>query len=243
MTDYAAHRFPGRIGVRRRRRFLIVSIAALAVLAAALGVSFAGPTGLTDVTVTSASNNFVFPVATSATAPSGLGALASTVYTTALKNTGTTGFSSTTGFFAASNVVTPSWAPVAGSAGSVTTAGDLAVLDARSATLGANFTALRVTVFITNLAALQASYSSFAFPLNVYQCTRPCDGTNVWSLATGYSATAPVFITSTDGYVSFSLPAATDRFYDIAMDVGGSFYTIATSGTLAPQFYFTAQAT
>lgn len=229
---------------RRRRRFLLVATATLAMLAVALGVSFAGPTGLTNVTVdTSASNNFVFPVAASASAPSGLGALSTGVYTTALKNTGTTGFNSSTGSFAASNVITPTWAPIAGAAGSVTTAGDLAVLDARTTTLGANFSALRVTVFITNLAALQASYSAYALPLNVYQCTRPCDATTDWLLASGYSASAPVFITNTDGFVSFSLPAATDRFYDIAMDVGGSFYTISTAGTLAPQFYFTAQAT
>ena len=42
----------------------MVSVAGLAVLAASLGVSFAGDTGTTSLTVSGGNSNFVFPVAT-----------------------------------------------------------------------------------------------------------------------------------------------------------------------------------
>ncbi|HLY93551.1 MAG TPA: hypothetical protein VKP14_01770, partial [Gaiellaceae bacterium] len=55
---------------RLRRRFLMVSVAALAVLASALGVSFLADSGTASLSVTGGSNNFVYPVANGNLVPS-----------------------------------------------------------------------------------------------------------------------------------------------------------------------------
>ncbi len=216
--------------VTRQRRFLFVGVTALAVLGAALGVSFAGDTGGTTVAVNSSSTNFVFPV--------GAG-LASPAPIAALKYTGTSGIVSPNFSGTAANVIVPKWAPVAGSAGGVTTAGDIVVFDATTATL-ADHTSLRVTVFVTNLDKLQQAYSSFAFPVNVYRCASTCTTTGAWTQASAVIASPPTYLTNTDGFVSFTLPGG--YYYDLAFDTGGSFYTVstATAANLNPSFYFTA---
>lgn len=221
----------------RRKRFLIVSAAGLAVLAAALGITFAGNTGTTTVSVGSSSTDFVFPVANGNPLPS-----ASSAAIAALKYTPATGINTTPNPDVFSAAVLPSWSPVAGAAGSVTTAGDLAVIDARTATLG-DHTALRVNMFVTNLDKLQPAYSSFAFPVNVYRCSTNTCAAADWQQASTVIASPPIFLTNTDGFLSFSLPAG--FFYDITFDTGGSFYTISTSipSNLNPQFFFNAQPT
>lgn len=213
---------------RRRHRFLLVSIAALAVLAVALGVSFTADTGTTSVSVTAGTTNpLVFPIsgASGSTVPSAV--------TVTKNNTQATGGTTT------ANAL-PSWSPAAGAAGSVTSAGDLAVVDGRPASAG-NATSLIVTVYITNLSSLQAAYSSYAFPIRVYSSATPT-ATGNWSVV---SATSGLYMTNTGGFLSVNLPTATNTYYLISMDTGGSLYTVstATAGNLNPSFYFTAQAT
>jgi hypothetical protein len=184
----------------------------------------------TSVTGTSASD-FVYPVAsTSSSLPSAVTALE---YSTGITTT-TTGTNIGT-------LQTPSWSPVQYSAGSVTTAGDLALIDAGAAPNGVN-----VTVYVTNLAALQEDYSSFALPIGVYSYVPPSGSgsTPSWTLDTavvgGTIATA-TYLTSTSGYLTFNLPSST-AYYDITIDSGGSYYcTSTTAGSLAPTFFITAQ--
>ena len=215
---------------RRRHRFLLVSVAALAVLAVALGVSFTADTGTTSVSVTAGTTSpLIFPIsgASGSTVPSAV--------TVTKNNTQTTTTPGTT----TANVL-PSWTPAAGAAGSVTAAGDLAVIDGRPASAG-NATNLIVTVYITNLSNLQAAYSSYALPVRVYESTTPT-ATGNWSVV---SATSGLYMTNTGGFLSVNLPTATNKYYLISMDTGGSFYTVSTAiaGNLNPSFYFTAQAT
>lgn len=215
---------------KRRKRFLAVGVAGLAVLAAALGISFAGDTGTASISVSSASNSFVYPVANSASLPAAVDSL---------KYTGPSAIDAPGSTITTATL--PSWVPSANTAGSVTTAGDLAVIDA---TLSGIANAVTVNVYITNLAALQLDYSSFALPFNVYRCQSSCTTTGAWTQASAVVASPPTYLTSTEGFVSFSLPKA--YYYVIAIDTGGSLYTISTTasgGSLSPSFYFTSQST
>ena len=227
-----------------RKRFLLISIAGLAVLGPALGVSYLGDSG---TVVTSISGT-----------PS-----SSLVYTSSLPcdifggnnvilANGTPGAYSSTSCTATpptpvlTKFTPPSWSPTANSAGSVTTAGDLALVD-MSAEPSA--TTAIVNVYITNLQGLASDYSSFALPINVYSCASGCTtaysstvgATNPWTPVTGASS----FVTNTNGSYSISLKGG--AYYDITIDSGGEYYCVSTStstpASLAPQFFVTAQLT
>lgn len=213
----------------RRRRFLLLTIPGLAVLAVAMGVSFLGNTGVTNASVSAASSNFIYPVAATNHLPSAVNALK---YTPAANISATT----------INPAVTPSWAPTAQSAGSVTTAGDLALIDATIASNG-----VTVSLYVTNLAGLQQDYSSLALPVNIYQS--PCtSGSCTWTQASSVIVSPPTYLTATSGFLTFNLPASVGgvpQYYDITIDPGGSFYCTSTStsgtATLSPSYYFTAQ--
>lgn len=219
----------------RQRRFLMVAVAGLAVVGVAMGVSFLDASGTTSTSVSAASNSFVFPVAASTSSPLPC-KIVNLKYTTSAGITaGSCSPTVTQGAFKTSGVVLPSWTPVGGSAGSVTTAGDLAVIDATTGTLGPDHGTLLVSMYITNLDKLQQDYSSFAFPVNVYSST---DGTG-WAAATSVLPTV-TYLTYSTAFLSFSMPAG--YYYDITFDTGGSFYTTSTTaGSLNPSFFFTAQ--
>ncbi len=69
----------------------------------------------------------------------------------------------------------------------------------------------------------------------------PTAGAIVTITATAPTVTSPTFLTNTEGFLSFSLQGG--KYYDIAFNAGGSFYTVSTTnGTLNPTFYFTARA-
>ena len=132
------------------------------------------------------------------------------------------------------SAVSPRWQPSAGSVGQVTRAGDLALIDTTTSP-----TPERVTIYLTNLAALAQDYSSFLLPVRVY--TSNCDAGCVWTP----SATLPVtYLTSTAGEVSFTLPPG--AYYDVTLEAGGNYVCTSTSvnatAALAPSFYFTLNA-
>lgn len=243
MTDTAPILTPEQLTLveqslrKRRRRFLLVSIPALAVLALALGVSFADDAGTSTLNVSSSSNNFVYPVI------SGTTSIPAAV--TALKYTPAAGISGPVpgpaGVFT-SSVVRPAWTPTSGSAGEVTTAGDIVLVDATAGTLG-TATALTLTIFITNLAGLQQAYSSFAFPIRIWKCAATCNAGGAWSEVVDdvVISPRPTYLANTDGFIQFRLPVG--FYYDVVFDLGGSFYTISTTNAtnLSPQFFFTAQ--
>ena len=222
----------------RRRRFLLLAVAGLAVVGVAMGVSFLDASGTTSTSVSAASDSFVFPVAASTSSKLPC-AVVNLKYTTSAGITPGTGTNcaTTQTAFNTSSVVLPSWTPVAGSAGSVTTAGDLAVIDATTGTLGPDHGSLLVNMYITNLDKLQQAYSSFAFPVNVYSSTT---GTGTWTADTTVLP-AVTYLTYSTGFLSFDMPAG--KYYDITFDTGGSFYTTSTStvADLNPSFFFTAQ--
>jgi hypothetical protein len=236
-TEISLH--TARLG-GRRRRFLVVSVAALAVLGAAMGVSFLGDTGTQSLTVAAAagSGNFVYmPTANGALGPNFTGA--PVAFKGGSTWTATAGPGSTPGFNA---VQTATWTAGLG-AGSVTTKGDMAVIDA---TVGTNGTLpdsnhkLLVTVFVSNLVQFGADYSSYALPINVWESTNGA----AWADATVRAVPNTTFITNLGGQVTFTL--APGYLYDIWMPTGGSWFNVSTAndGTthaLAPSFFLSAQ--
>ncbi|MDE3222257.1 MAG: hypothetical protein KGL79_02360 [Acidobacteriota bacterium] len=217
-----------------RGRVLAVGAAAMSIVLATLTPSFLGNTASTNASVTpSSASSAVYPVAASGSVPSALSTLEYT-----------TGISSST---LPSSPTLPSWTPAANSAGSVTTAGDVTVIDATGANNG-----VEANLYVTNMASLQNDYSSWVLPVDVYQCTPTTTYTtcsNTVSTPTGslepwtkYTAASGNFVTSTTGNLNFNFPKGS--YYDIVVPTGGSYYCISTSNTsdLAPSFYVTAQA-
>jgi hypothetical protein len=261
----------------RRKRFLITGTAALAVIGAAMGVSFLDSSGTAALNISSTNSTLVYPL-TGASAPLPLGTGASATVSGPLTTTAFSGKSTPSGgncgtvtenpdssstatcnATPTNNTVTaknPSWSPVAGSAGTVTTAGDLAIVDATSAT---NY--VTVNVYVSNLTQLAVNYGSFAFPVNVYSTTCPGSGScNAWQEALTVSPYY-TYLTDTSGVLTFNL--AKGKYYDIVMEgtnhtaslsgspsggnipsgVGGAFFTNqtdTTNGSLSPSFYFSA---
>lgn len=265
----------------RKKRFLMVATAALAVVGVSMGVSFLDSSGTASISISQSTSTLVYPLSyagsgttslptgsgtngpLTTTAFSGKTTLTGTNCVTGSQGTGgaTSGYTSCSGVANAINdsaIANPSWSPVAGSAGTVTTAGDLAVIDATSAT---NY--VTVNVYVTNLSALAVDYGSFAFPINVYSTTCTSSGSaspNCAAWSEVLASPSYTYLTDTSGVLTFNLAAA--KYYDIVMEgtnhtasapsgspttgpvsVGGSFYTNQTGGTggsLSPTFYFTA---
>ena len=238
----------------RRRRFLMVSVAVLAVLGMALGVSFMADSGATEVGVTSAASDFVFPIANGSDLPNGVDMLPYTGNDEALGAPGDGGASDTNTngtvanpLVSANTAVTtadlPSWTPIANSGGTVGSGGDLALIDATD--LG-NSPAITVSMYITNVEALQRMYSSYAFDVEVWQATEAtCEAAGTTSCDWDHSSltsSSQTFLTHTDAFLTFSMVEG--FYYAITMDDGGSLYCISTSasgGSLSPSFYFTGQ--
>jgi len=226
-----------------KRRLLLAGVTGLLLVVADFGISFLGNTGTVAVSVTAGSSNgnIVFPISAGAAAPSELSTLgysSTTVFTTEYGSTVSIGTTNT--FSTAKN---PGWTPVANSAGSVTTAGDIALIDASSYAIG-SAADVYLSVYITNLTNLQYDYSSFAFPFDIYKCSATgatCTSASAWTSV--YPSGSAPFITNTDGVVTIELPAG--YFYDVTFDTGGSFYCISVSTTspasLSPTFYLAAQ--
>lgn len=243
--------------VRTRRsykvRFALIGASAIGILLIVLFSSYLQNASPGNPTVLSGSPapgspapSIVFPIGSGTSVPyESLPGLAT------LKYSGPTG-------------VSPEWAPVANYAGQITHGGDIGVINATGASH-----AVKVEVTITNLANLTKSYSSFAFPLDIYEwcptnTTSPGVGTPCGTNAqTGTSSTGntagswvpyeteasygvipnhQVFLTNTAGSVSVTLPKGS--YYDLAMDPHqGSYYCISTAvvSDLSPSFYISAK--
>lgn len=200
-----------------QRRFLLIASAGLAVVLAVSGVGFLAASGTVSTTITAstASSTLVFPVSASAKMPTTISGLKYNTLTTHTLS---------------STPVLPGWTPAKGSAGSVTTAGDLAVINAKTATV-------QLSMFITNLAKLNYDYSSYALPVHIWK-SGVTGSTTTWT-----TTVSSQYITSTSGYISVKLTAG--YYYDVTITTGGSFFcqttTTASAGALSPSFYFAAQ--
>ena len=132
----------------------------------------------------------------------------------------------------------PGWSPTVGTVGSVTTGGDIALVD----TAGTS-TNTSVSNIITNPAMLLADYTSFALPVTVYSSSR-ADSACAWSPYAQESPSSTNYLTSTSGFLTFTL--APGKYYDVTIGTGGSYFCDSTAesnvASLAPTFYLSANA-
>ena len=225
---------------RARKRFLAVSMAGLLVAATSMGVSFTADSGVTQVTT--AATGGALPLVWSASYGNA-GNLPA-----AVTGTGAAGWKyGTTGTGAQSVPTAPVWPTVvAGQAGSVTTAGDIATIDATDTTA----TYLLVTIYITNMRALALTYNSYSLPFRIYNSTAVISGAISWSSSPTIDAngvnTANTYITNNSGYQTFKLATGAGKYYAVTLDSGGAFYpfqTGASGAATTPALYITAQRT
>lgn len=223
-----------------RRKFLLVSVAALAVLGASMGVSFTADTGVTQITA--ATTGGALPLVWSATygTAGGLPAAVTGAATAGWKY-GTSG----TGLQSVPTV--PGWpVVVAGQAGSVSSSGDIAVIDATDTSA----TYLLVTICVTNMRPLALTYNSYSLPIRIYGSTAFSSGAITWSATPVVDSNgidlATTYLTNTQGFETFKLPTGAGKYYAITLDAGGSYYpyqTGASGSATTPALYITAQRT
>ena len=230
---------PGGLA-RTRKRFLVVSVASLAVLGVSLGVSFTADTGVTQITA--ASTGGALPLIWTPAAYGTSGSLPAAVIGSA-----TAGWKYGTAPTAGTSApLGPVWPTVvAGQAGSVTTAGDLATVDATDIT--ANF--LLLTIYVTNMKPLSLTYNSYSLPIRVY-AGLISSGSITWGASPATDAnstnTGNTYLTNTQGFETFKLATGAGKYYAITLDSGGSFFpyqTGAAGSATTPAFYMTAQRT
>jgi hypothetical protein len=246
-TGHAALR--ARIARGRRKKFLILAIAALGLLATVLGVSFTADTGTATANIAGTTGNTSL-VYTSGL-PSGL---------TAGGKDWVYGLAATTGSPTGTSAITqvapepPSLAAATvGANGNVKYPGDVALIDATSTTTpqGGN---IIVSAYLTNAAAFAAVYPTFALPVELYCTTATGTTTIQLNWATGGTEATPTGVTSltnsaggetylTDAQpsLSWSVNVGTNSYCEVAMDAGGAYYASSSSTTTLPQIYVTAQ--
>ena len=222
-----------------RKKFLIVSVSALMILGASMGVSFTADTGVTQVTA--ALTGGALPLVWSAnySVSGGLPA-ADTGTATAGWKYGTAG----TGV-QPSIPTAPGWpVVVANQAGSISSSGDIAVIDATDISA----TYLIVTIFITNMKPLALTYNSYALPVRIYAASAFSLGAITWNASAHTDSNginiANTYLTNTQGYETFKLATGAGKYYAVTLDAGGSYYPYQTgvSGSATtPAFYITAQ--
>jgi hypothetical protein len=234
---------------RMRKRFLIVSVAALAVLGTSLGVSFTADTGVTQITATTPGSDLPLVWSADYAIGAGNGGLPLAIAGNAMAGW-------MHGATIASPVVNsrptaPGWGTVTTNvAGTIATSGDIAVVDATTST--ANF--LLVTVYITNMHELSQTYNSYALPIRVYAGTGSASSgaTINWGATpapitdSNLLNTANSYLTNNAGYETFKLATGSNKYYEITLDAGGSYFPYqATPNGVSntPALYITAQRT
>lgn len=154
--------------------------------------------------------------------------------------------------------VAPGWTPTVNATGSVTYAGDVAMVDAGKGSGG-----VLVTVALTNTAALSAGYSYLNLPLAVqawngtaWVSAKDASGAYIGYSSAGGADNGVQYLGLTTGYLTFDLPASgnsnsvyssttSPAYYEVIIPQGGSFYTISSSSSsdLAPSFDVSATPT
>jgi hypothetical protein len=195
-----------------RRRVIALGVAGVTIAGAQIGVSMLGDTGSVDAAVTpsNATGKHIYADAL----PSATGTWASGV-ANAIQPT--------------NQLKRVAWSATPASTGFVSTAGDVAVIDATTESLPTGAHGLTVSMFISNLAGFGQNYSSFALPVGVYQWKATSATAGTWTQYVGptgavnndfYTYTDTVsngvttrtyknslFISDTDGLLTLNLPA------------------------------------
>jgi hypothetical protein len=124
----------------------------------------------------------------------------------------------------------PSWGASPDVAVPVSRSGNVALVD----TTGRR-SPLRVTVYLSNLPALQRAYRSFLIPIGVWESARPAN-TGSWRRLPD----TPPFLTDADGKVELTLPPG--RYYDVAIERGGSLVAAPGAAGYSAELYVALSA-
>jgi hypothetical protein len=123
-----------------------------------------------------------------------------------------------------------SWSGAPGVAAAVTRPGNVALVD----TTGRR-SALTVTVYLSNLPAVQLAYRSVLIPVGVWESTKPA-GAGSWRPLPG----TRTFLSDAVGKVDFTLPPG--GYYDIAIERGGSLVAAPGAADYSADFYVALSA-
>jgi len=126
---------------------------------------------------------------------------------------------------------TPSWTPVVNTAGGIVP-GHLYYIDSKEYNSD-----LLVMLYVTNVGDLAQGYSYLNLGVNVYTVT--VTTTLTWAEEIAVTGTAPdlnYFLTLSNGYVSFILPAGSTKCV-ITIDQGAYYCINGTADYLTPRFY------
>jgi len=208
----------------RRKHFLIGS-----------GVAFAGLAAVMTVSFTAASGSVTIPTTTSS--PSNT-----------LVQTGTLSFIAGMDWESGGTTKTsPAIAAPVGSSGSVTTAGDLAMVKATGTTTE------QISVYLSNAAAYSKVVPSFALPVELMCATATSSGSSFASWGTWNAPTTtstPSYITNAQPSMSWTVQQGPEKYCEVSLGgvgtglgtaIPGAIYLLkATTTNDKPQFYITA---
>lgn len=226
----------------RARQRGVVRLGALAagvVVVAATSVAFLDTSGVTSTSITAASS---------------AGVSIDLAGATPLSGTASAGNPTTWVTGGATAVTSGMWSPQLDTPVSVVAAGDVAIVNASSLSASSN---VIIDLSVTNTPALNAAYSYFNLPVNLYSWTYAA-GSGSWGLATPtggsiLSSTSPTILSLTESTASWEVPGGGVYEIEIPFDAAdtngdnGSFYMFQATGTagatwsLAPDFYVSTQ--
>ena len=231
MTEFAGTGFGSdarrHATLKRTRRFAVVG-AVVAAVALLVG---------TAVTFTAENGNDTFTITSSAAAAGSVSLR--TVDTVAdLATQGTA--PNTWKISGATTGAAPAWTPVLNNAVSVTTPGDIAIIDARGLTSGN----ILITLSLTNAAQIDADHNYFILPVDLWVWQTD----TVWAAAntgngdslplTGGTPIATQYLSTSNGYLTWTVDGT--GVYEITIPTGGSIFAVSTlvnsSHALAPTF-------
>ncbi len=218
-------------GQRGMRRYAVLgSVAAGLILFAATSASFLATNGTATASVSSTGSGTAGDVYTpTCRTSSGTTTCTSpTITNITTLDWGATGTGTTT---------TPqeaAWSAAQGEVTSVTTAGDVAVVDA---TGGQTL----ITVTLTNAAAMTGAYTYVNIPIEIYKCAL-ASGTCQMGVDSNQSEQ---YLTFSDASLTFDVNSgdSTSEYYEVVVPTGGSMYVYSTntSSDLAADFLVTSQ--
>ena len=204
---------------RRWRRYAALG-------AVAVGLILVGTTGAAFLATNGTASATVSPVG---------GTSAGNVYTTKLPTTGTTP-PATWVESGSTSAQAPAWNATQGQVTQVSTAGDLAIVDASTPTL--------ITVALTNAAAMASAYTYLNLPIEIYKCATATTNCT-WATSPGTTdnpqATLPEYLSFSNASLTFQVTGGSGDYYEVVVPTGGSMYVYSTSGTLAANFLVTSQ--
>ena len=197
---------------------MLGAVAAGLILVAATSVSFLATNGTASATVTSsgsgtAGNVYTPSCATTCTAPT-------------IK-------SITTLDWGANGTTTPqaaAWSAAQGTVTSVSTAGDLAVVDG---TAGKTL----ITVALTNAASMANDYTYVNIPVEIYKCT-VTSGTCTMAADANQSEQ---YLSFSNASLTFQVAGGSAMYYEVVVPTGGSMYVYNAGSNLASKFLVTSQ--